>query len=309
MKRIGYILGRRIRGDIELDNAIGLLRPAFILSSGRRLTGVEQWPTVRSATQRYSIGSRLQLDDRVLRYARINDATYGPTNAPTQVRIAYGVSSVVFAASDENNVIGAVGGGIGDTTLQYVTTAAIPAGRYDGGYISIGGGAGYGASVRILTQPIAAAGGTTITLQLVDPLPIIIAAGSAAALYASPYASIESPRQGAIEGIGAVNSGRQTFLGVPLVNGLKGEWVWVLTSGPAFVVSGSGVEGTNMDERQLVWDRDGSVELAQIDYPAPQSRQMAGYILPATNSALALPAVGVPGGPDGMMYMMLQGAP
>jgi len=265
----------------------------------------EQDVTQRSATQRYRIGSRLVKGGRTFHYAHIGDGTYGVTVQPTQVRLAYGVSASIWAATDENNVTGAVVAPLGARTITYVTTGAIVANQFAGGFISVGA-APYGVTVQIKSHPAAGAG-ATVVLTLEDPLPAAVPAGTAVALYRSPYANIISPRQAAIEGCADPNTNQQTFLGVPLVEGLAGEYIWVQTWGPACVVSGSGAEGTNPHERQLVWDAgDGSVQLVGGEYALARSWQYAGYILPTTNSAVALPTVGVPGGPDGMLYMMLQ---
>lgn len=310
MKRIGFILGKRIRGDLELGRNKAGLRAAYQLTAGRKLTSVDQWPTERADVLRYDIGSRLAMGDRVFHYAHIGvSGGYGITAQPTQVRMAYGVSSSIWPGTDETNVTG-VQALVGARSIQYVTAGIFPANRFAGGYIAISGGAAYGASARIQSHPLSAAPGDTVVLTLEDPLPITVPVGSVATLYVSPYYNIISPRQGAIEAIANPNNQRLSICGVPLVTGLADEYIWVQTWGPALVVSGAGTEGTNIEERELVWDnQDGSVQLVATVRAAGRSFQHAGYIIPATNSAVALPAVGVPGGAGGMMYMRLQCAP
>jgi len=305
-KRFGYIQGLRVVGDI-LQGLMPSGRASFNITSGAKLTGVDQWPTEASAIQRYSIGTRMHMGERVFRYARVKDGSYGMTAFPTRLDLGFGVASGVWAGSDETSVTGAVAGIAGGTTLQYVSAAAIPAGRFNGGYINIGGGLAYGVTCRILTQPVAAGGGVTITLVLEDPLPMAVAAGSACALFRSKYADVYSPNQATAEAINNPNLQYLTILGIPLVEGLAGQFQWIQTWGPGFVVSGGGTEGQNIEERQLVWDnQDGSVQLVGPFYAGVRSFQYAGALIPITQSALALPAVGVPAGPQGMMYINIE---
>ncbi|MFH0808955.1 MAG: hypothetical protein V2A77_00570, partial [Pseudomonadota bacterium] len=276
---LGFLQGLRIRGDMEQDVSPPTGRAAYRISAGAKLTGVDQWPTEASAIQRYSIGTRMEMGERVFRYSRIKTAADGMTGTPTRLDLGFGVASAVWAASDETSVVGAVAGVQGGRTLQYVSAAAIPAGRFNGGYINIGGGAAYGATMRILDQPVAAAPGTTITLVLEDPLPMNVAAGVACALFRSKYSAVYSPNQANAEAINNPNLQYLTILGIPLVEGLAGQFQWIQTWGPGFVVSGGGTEGQNIEERQLVWDnQDGSVQLVGPFYAGVRSFQYAGSL-------------------------------
>lgn len=316
MKKIGYLLGRRVIGDMEQGIQWGTRRGGLsdrfsrMISPGERLTGVEQEVTESSATQRYRIGSRMQDGDRVFHYGQIAvTGGYGITTWPTQVRVGASVATGIWPGNDETNVVGAAGGLQGAYTIPYVTTGIIAADQFQGGLL-VFGGASYGFSVRILGHVADPAGGATVTLYLEDPLAEAVAAGCACTLYANPFYCVYSPWQGTIEAIANPNNQRLTCIGMPLVQGLAGEFQWFQTWGPCVSVSDTGIEGTAIEERELVFDnQDGTVELAGLVWGASRSFQRAGYILPSTNSALALPAVGVPGGQDGMILFMLQVMP
>ena len=312
---LNSLLGRRIRGDMEQGEQWGTERGGTasrfsrMISPGERLTGVEQEVTVSDATQRYRIGSRMQDGDRVFHYGQIAvTGGYGITTWPTQVRVGAGVATGIWPGNDETNVVGAVAGVAGAYTITYVCTANIAANQFQGGIIAFAG-AQYGHSNRILSHALCLAGNTVI-LYLEDPLALIIAAGQAATLYRNPFACVYSPWQGTIEAIANPNNQRLTLIGMPLVQGLAGEFQWFQTWGPCVSVSGSGAEGTNIEERELVFDnQDGTVELAGPVWGAGRSFQRAGYILPSTNTAVALPAVGTGGGQNGMIHFMLQVMP
>lgn len=279
--------------------------------AGERLPGrPAQLYWQASAVQNYLIGSRMvdPNTSRVFHYAQVGDGTYGATLAPTMIRLAYGVSSVILSNDPEYSVAGA-NALIGARQVVVTSIGVYPANHFQNGHLVLGA-AGYGAQYVIASHGASAAGGAAVVFTLRSPLLAAMTAGDVIALYRNRYADVRSPRQGAIEGLAAVNLGRESFVGACTgVQALAGQFCWVQTWGPAFVVSGSGAEGTNMDERQLLWDRDGSVELVNIDYPLAQARQFAGYLIPATNTAAVMPAVGAPGGRDGMMYMMLTGDP
>lgn len=275
--------------------------------AGDRLPGrPEQKYWQRSAVQNYVIGSRMQDEiGRAFRYSQVGDGTYGATLAATQVRRAYGVYSAVLSNDPEYSVT-TVAVPPGRLQVPVLSIGAFPANHFQNGHLVIGSGASFGFQYRIRSHPASTAPGQTIVFTLYEPILVALGLGETTALYRNRYADVRSMRQEAIEAIGAVNLGRVSVVGAPLVDALAGEFLWLQVKGPAFVVSGSGAEGTNMDERQLLWDRDGSVELVNIDYPLAQARQYAGYLIAATNTALVLPAVGCPGGYDGMMYMHLE---
>lgn len=311
-KKVGYMLARRMRGDLHQDVEEGTMRGGTLNRFGRhligqQLTGVEQDVTEASAIQRYSIGAKLKDADRTFHYGHVGiSGGYGVTVQPTQLALGYGVATNIWAATDENNVVGAAGGVAGAFTIPYVATGNIAVNQFQGGYICMAG-ASYGVSCKILSHAAILAAATG-TLYLENPLPAAVAAGTACALYASPFYNVMSPLQAGGEATADPNTNQWSMLGVALVAALAGQFCWVETRGPAFVVGAGGAEGTNPGERELVWDvGDGSVQLAAAGATV-NTWQHAGFIIPVTNSAVALPAVGVPGGPDGMMYIYLEGA-
>lgn len=82
MKKIGFILGRRIRGNIELDLDPLTQRLGEILSPGARIAGRPEQDILEvTEDQNYVIGSRRYVDDRVFRYCHSKEALAYRTGA------------------------------------------------------------------------------------------------------------------------------------------------------------------------------------------------------------------------------------
>lgn len=257
----------------------------------------------RSATQVYPIGMPYRRDNRRFRYCRIGDGTYGLAIAnATQVRRAYGVHSAIKGTPTENSVTSAQTA-IGGQTITITSIGAFTANYFQDGIIGFDG-ALYGYYFKIRSHPASGGAGEEIVFTLDGPVGVLVAAGNAVLLFPSPYADVRSPRQEAIEAVGNMLSGRAWFPGVPLVDGLAGEYIWVQTRGPAYLVSASGVDGVAVVDRQMMWNVDGSVTPLATSIGATQSHQIAGFLLPATQSALAPPQVGA-ASPSALDYLWL----
>lgn len=268
---------------------------------------MKQGITERSAVQQYPIGMRLTLDERVFRYARASDNTYGhPATTATQLRRGYGVYSGILGVPTENSVA-AANAAIGAARVSYTTIGAFAANRFQGGYMVFDTGAGYGHAYRIKAHPASSGAGVTVVFILGERLAHAVTAGDGIVLFESPYLDVRSGRQEAIEGVaGAINAGYGAYIGVPLVDALAGEFLWVQVKGPAFIVSAAGTDGATVVQRLMMWNVDGSVTPLATSIGAVQSHQIAGYLLPVTQTALTPPAVGA-ASPSALDYIYLTG--
>ena len=273
---------------------------------GERLPGrPDQNPYVASAVKNFVTGARKQLPDgRTFRYSQVGTGAFGVTAVATMVRPSWGVYSAIVAAVIETSVA-AANAVLGAYSFVYTSIAAFPANHFQGGfaeYVHLG----ITYNVRIASHPLSAAGGAAVVITLSDPLPTAITAADVVNLHRCGYADVRSSAQEGVEAIPKVNDTFCTTIGVPLVAALEDEWFWLQVKGPAFVVPAGGNEGTVGYDRTVMFDTDGSVQRAALDYitAAPGAcRSKPQQIIPCTQNALVLPQV--PAACTGCVYIML----
>lgn len=257
----------------------------------------------RSTTLNYPIGFVVVKDEREFVYSRVGSGIHGvPAAWATRVRMGYGVSSAIRAVPVEDSVV-AVAGVPGSRYLAVTAIAAFAANYFQGGMIRFDG-ASYGISYRIKSHPASLAPGDIVVLTLADFIGDAIALGEGCCLFESKYADVRSPRQEAIEVVPTMNAGRDSFLGMPMCQGLAGEYIWVQRKGPTFIISAGGADGVAQADRCMVWNQDGSVVPLGTIVGASQSYQIAGYLIPATQTAAVVPQVGA-ASPDALDYIDL----
>lgn len=237
MKKIGLIYAKRMRGDIELGDDPATTRSnrlARILGPGKRLL-TEQGIYEQSLTQKYKIGSRLAMDDRVFRYCRAGTGLVSSWGAYT------------FAPFPESAVAAATSA-VGATTVTCTAQNTVLVNQFQGGYMMVAVVAIRGH--RILSNTAATAG-NTFTVTLEDALTEVVTSGATIlTLYPGLWNDL---RQSLPLGFSYAN-----YIGIPVVAVTTAYYFWLQTWGPTFCVGTTDV-GANVNERNLAFNLDGSV--------------------------------------------------
>lgn len=223
------------------------------------------------ATDRqYPIGYKYEAPDAIYRYTRADPAR--------QLRAGYGVYPMIDY-SETGTIVNNVAAG----KFQVVCAAVADVGadQFAGGRMVICSGTGYGTQYRVLSNTAATAGNNfTVTLQ--SPLVVALtAATDIFVLYRNPFVEVHCMRQEILDGV-TTRWQYNRQVGVPLRFVPADNYCWVQTKGPCLVVMAGAALGAGILEMEVVFDTDGSIQLA--DYATPYWYQRAGYILPHTES-------------------------
>lgn len=255
---------------------------------GERLPGgSDQGLYEESATQRFVIGARKQVDDRVFRYAYAGSA----------LRSAWGAQAYNAFSSDgdrESNTIAAAAAA-GASSITCTAIGTVTADMFAGGYACIY----WEMSIYKILHNTAAVAGGTFTVILKEPLEQAIDAASVVSLYRNPYDDVRL-----LEGAGTHPLWAST-VGIPLRDIQSGYYFWVQTWGPAVGV-GVGDIGAGASERGLFFVASGALTMlsnVNADGTEP-SNQHAGYLLPYTGPG----PVGVDQ-PGALIHFFMQVAP
>jgi len=286
VKTLGYILGRRVRGNIELDVDPLTNRPGEIIAPGNRIAGrPEQDIYVAADVQNYLLGSRRVVDDRVFRYARAGnnlDSQYGAHIGFTQ-DVGFAVVTADLAAAGTYELEITVGAGDGR-----LGTGEIPENELAGGYIIIfPDGMGDTMNRRIVSNTAVAAPGGAMTVVVDRPLSVNLTPNPHAELIASPYLDV-------LEG----NLDRQMIMGMPSVAAMLGQYLWLQTWGPCWV-GPTGVDFLTAENSLAMFRSNGTITEFIWNNPATGQPQIAGTVM--TPSAL--------GAGQGAPFVWLQIAP
>ena len=228
-------------------------------------------------TAKYALGTRLQVDDRVFRYALVStngvNAGYG---AFYKVSLA-----VTYEAAGAASVVG-------DTTMT-ITESTITLNQLAGGYVIMG----HDSSATMQNRRIisnTASSGTTCTITLDGP--IAVAGTLPVEIIPSIYGSIQRTGSQEYDGVA----------GVPAITATTGQYIWTQTWGPCWIVpGGAGTPGSTAAERAVYFVGDGSINGAvgmAAEATEAHYRQYAGYII-QTDTA----------GSGGPPFIMLQVSP
>jgi len=208
----------------------------------------------QSATQRYPLGARLQVGNRVFRYAHLSaDAEVGEKER--------GLS---MGTSDAGIERGAFLGAIveGAKTVTWTTVAGVVVDQFKDGYILMQGGFVH----KIKSNTVGAAALAVITLTLYEAFTAIEAlpAGRYGLLLECPYANLR--------GFTIAGAGRQ--MGVVTDDYDADVYVWVQTWGPCGIIATPVDMGDAMDEIEMAKNQVGEEVSNKVSYGAAAH---AGY--------------------------------
>ena len=288
------LYGRRIRGDIGPLNIDPVRRlMSRIIAPAVSLTGYYQDYEEVSATQHFTIGSRMQVDDRTYHYGRGGAALVAPctyrlaVNADLNAATTWGMAlSVDIAVGDVTCTI-TPGAGYGEVPNTVDEDELV------GGWIEIWGAANAFAWRRIVGNTAIVVGVPATMVVTVDrPFNfIVVAAAGVAALHRCIYRNVQ---------MGGVYPGYESAVGLPPVPvPLATRFFWLQTWGPCFIAPQFNPPGFVTGSRDVYLGANGSVldKLAAEAAGANISPQRIGYVMGAST-------VG-----DGNSDIMLQLAP
>jgi len=251
---------------------------------GQRLPGrPRQDIYLPSDTQNYVLGSRLQLGDRVFRYAKAGGTLNSDVLAvPGYEQLVAFTTIAAAAAAGATSVVidvAASDGPNGD--------GAIAANLLAGGYLVVFPGAENSFVRRIIANTAVAVGGGEMTLTLSEPIPVALTADTMhGECMASPYLDILTgnyPQRGKV--------------GVPTVAATDGQFLWIQTWGPCWIAP-QGEVGDADHDQQVVARHDGSLDEHDYSDDYTNKAQHVGFVLTSAK-----------GGGQGAPFVFLQIAP
>lgn len=285
----GYLMGQALEAAatgattvrVKMASAINLRAETYPdVTYGDPLTTVDHPTYEVSTTQRYALGTRrVTPDGRVFRYAAAGTngwkSGYGAFHAGSLV-----IGEVLHVAATE-----------GDETVV-IEQASIAADEWAGGLIVMGhGSAAKTQNRRILSNTASAATTNHVTVTLDGPLSESLLTSDYVEIIKNEYANVD----------GGSNE-FSSVAGVPAAVAVSGEYGWIQTWGPCWIVpGGSGTPGSTAAERTVYFVGDGSIngDVGFVDPTTePERRQVAGYIIQRDSS-----------GSGGPPFVMLQLVP
>jgi len=251
---------------------------------GERLDGrPKQGIYEASDHQNYVLGSRLQLGDRVFRYAKAG----GTLNCDLLAVPGY-EQLVAFTTIAANAVAGA-----SSVVIDVAATdgpngdGEIAANLLAGGYLVVFPGSNNSFVRGIVTNTAVPAGGGEMTLRLSEPIPVALTADTMhGECMASPYLDILTgnyPQRGKV--------------GVPTVAATDGQFLWIQTWGPCWIAPQAEV-GDEDHDQQVVARHDGSLDEHDYSDTYTTKAQHVGFVLTSAK-----------GGGQGAPFIFLQIAP
>jgi len=231
------------------------------------------------STQLYELGTRLQVDNRVFRYAKAGtagvNAGWGAFFQITQT-MAYEAIHVAGTA--------------GDKTVT-ITQPSITADEWAGGYIIMGHNSSATMQNRRIVSNTATDGDAHVVVTLDGPLHVALTTSEGIEIIPNIYSNLQT-----------TYNEYSGVAGVPTVTTTTGKYFWVQTWGPCWIIpGGTGTPGSTAFERTLYFVGDGSVNggvglvtgATEAHY-----RQSAGFIIQKDSAGA--------GGPP---FVMLQISP
>jgi len=198
--------------DIDRKQSLNI-----ILANDEELKNLTQNVNALSAVQNYPLGCRLQVGERVFRYAHILAAGAAGQRGRAAVCTDAGVERGAF--------LGAIVAGA--YTVNWTSVAAIAADHYRDGYILMQGGFVH----KIAHNTASAAPGAVIVLTLYEPFQAIEAlpAGRTGLILENPYANVNAYGP-------APGSGTGRVVGVFMAETVVDQYTWIQTWGPAGLI-------------------------------------------------------------------------
>ncbi|MBA7650047.1 hypothetical protein ES703_57848 [subsurface metagenome] len=234
--KLGYIYGKKVRGGISLGrdpytNYAAEFQKQIILESDDDLELLEQNINEESATPTYPLGTRLQVGERVFRYAKILPGTVLAPHA-----FLRGRSLVTSDAGIERGAfLGALVAGVKTVTWTQVGVIAVD--QFAEGYLLCQGG--FLHKIKSNTEPDA--GVVTLTLYEAFTAGEAIAAGRYGLLLECPYANVAL----------LTENGMGRPMGVIGWDPTDDNYVWIQTWGPASMIATPATIGGHPNEMEL----------------------------------------------------------
>lgn len=228
IKKLGYILGRRIKGDILMDIDPITNAPGRLLGPAVSLTGVEQFYDEQSHVQNFTLGSRMMVDQRVYHYARAGHAI--AEIDCMYLAIMTEEASMIFL----NTALPAAAPG--DTTLSVTVGAfqgsVVVANELIGGYVELWPPPGFILEWRRIianTASVPAGAGGVFTITVDRPLRHAYPAATGLLIHPNIYRATMG------QGDSIVPGGYAVAVGIPPIPVDNGHYYWLQTYGLAFL--------------------------------------------------------------------------
>ena len=265
------LYGRRIRGDIGPLNTDPVRRlMARIIAPAVSLTGVYQDYDEESVTQHFTIGSRMQVDDRVFYYSECN----GGILYPNTYRLAVSTDQVLAVNDLISTTATTVAGRTVTLTVGGFQAGVVPANDLAGGWVECNA-AGIYAWRRIVSNTVVAGGVITITVD--RPFGAIFAIGSQFSVHKSPYKQVTDATTAALVGFAAA-------VGLPPIEVTNDYFFWLQTYGPCFIGPTGAFPLSVANQYDVYYHSDGTTQSSLGEgVGAVASPQRIGHVLGSGN--------------------------
>ena len=267
----------------------------MVITSGRYLGAGVQDIHEESETQRYSIGTRLVVDDRVFRYCQAKQALDPLLGGRADVMPREGeMDGVAYEAGDTEVTIPMNANG-----PDYVAEQV--ADYWNEGYIWIQTGMQLhrikDSAVATTTGRITSLTGGYVTVTLYEGLKTAVGASEWQTAWVNPYKVCKHE-----------HSGKMSVICQPLVSVTINYYFWGQTWGPCFGQLNGAAMGRTSNDRSVYYTSDGSLQagVTQVETAGSAHKQRAGFIITNTE---AWTNAGGSGESGGDQFYMLQLSP
>lgn len=253
--KTGYILGKRIYGDIEPNYDPLNNRPARILL-GQKLTNVIQDYDQTSITQNFAVGAALAVDERVFHYSRavaalVNPCTYRLCVSTDQILALNDMLAPAISAVNSTTI---------SVTIGAFQAGVVAANELAGGWAEMWPAAGGFMFRRIIANTVVAAGVVTLTLD--RPIDIAIAIGDLITIHPNVYRRVDNTTAAGLNPFAAA-------IGVPPVPVAINRYFWLQTWGPCFIApTGAWPLSVANDYDVYFHSADGTTASFNVEYAA-----------------------------------------
>lgn len=221
------LFARRLRGDIGplgIDPVRGLM--SRIIAPAVSLTGVYQDYDQEDVTQNFTIGSRMQVDDRVFYYSQAVAALVYPIQYHLLVS-----TDQVLADNDCLSTAATLATGtqiiVDATDYEAGSGGDLDEDELVGGYVELNYGGTLYAWRRIVANTVGTAA-HLVTITVDRPFNIIFPATTQVSIHKSIYRHVDNP---AHAGLGAYG----VAVGVPPIEVQANYFFWLQTYGPCWI--------------------------------------------------------------------------
>ncbi len=220
----GLIQARRLVGDFAPGTDPVTQRDGRVYAPCINISGYDQDYDEVSATQNYTIGSRMAVDERVFHYSFAVAALVHPTT----YRLAVSTDQILAV----NDMLTPAGALAGATTIQ-VTIGAFQGGivavnEFVNGWAEMWPVAGGAFMHRRIIGNTGTLVGGAITLTLDRPLNIAMGLGSQLTIHPNIYRNVDTAVHAALVGFAPA-------IGLPPVPVPINNYFWMQTYGPCFI--------------------------------------------------------------------------